>query len=233
MRPFLLCLGLSTVLFGCGSAVDATGGTGGGAMCPSTEPEGLIVWVDGQCPALSDDLPFDGTFQTTKDGFFQVVGADATVELHTSSPSVPEGTLVRVTERCDNGTGYVMIENLPELDGTPNPTEGGSRLWYFAMSGYVEVLPPGFPFSYDEPEACTIFTQDEAGGYRTHVKDLVLSGAGFSVTVPPEQVATLTVPSGPHAGAYEAWNAAIWFRPAAPLADTASVRSFRIQRASP
>ena len=97
---------------------------------------------------------------------------------------------------------YLLVENLTELTGSPNPTEDGERLWLFLAAGGHAVVPDGVPFQTDTTAQC----KEGAGAIWREPHLVTVSGDGFSATALPSQAATFTVPSGVHAGDYQLDN---------------------------
>jgi hypothetical protein len=102
----------------------------------------------------------------------------------------------------------VQLENLPMLDGAANPTESGTRLWYFAAGGGETYFPDAFPFAYEFESKCS--TGAFPDGYRAP-NTLLLSGMGFDVRIEPAQTVGFTVPAGAEAGAYSVHNVNVTF----------------------
>jgi hypothetical protein len=119
--------------------------------------------------------------------------------------SIPNGTFVRAHYQCIHGwdsTGsIVQIDNVPELDGVPNPTESGTRLWLVACG--TRTSPPTSFFNMEAEEACS--TSDDTYEY-FNVERLTVSAPGFRVTAEPEAVVPFSIPSGDYAGGYELHN---------------------------
>lgn len=213
-----LCLGAPAAL-GCSSNViqgntgsggsgGDSGGSGGSAstgpsqtcIVPSDSLELSFISEDGWCS--SDVVEADGAFVPGDGGF--TVG-DTSIE--GVVPAIPQGTLVRLTYGCQPGFygpngGFVRLHNLSALDGVVNPTESGSRLWYFAAARGA-VLANVAPFQLEISNVCQVGAFPEPG---TVVQEVEVSGPGFDVVVSPSSKAMFTATSGSDAGSYTARN---------------------------
>ena len=195
-----------------GAGGDANGGGGsgagnGGGACVAPETKLDLSLLDGVCyaePTAGEVL--DGVFEATPTGFRVSAGASET-EVGGPQPSIPDGTLVRLTWQCGSGVyggpgAFVLLENLPELDGDLNPTEAGTRLWFFEAAGGNASVPDGVPFDTEATPHCK---QGSAIAYREpHV--LTVSGPDFQGQALPGETETFQVPSGPNAGSYDLEN---------------------------
>lgn len=241
------CLSLSAA-FGCSSTVDTntggaggggsggggsggsggSGGAGGGVACvvpTDTVPLGVPQDPSGMNPIHEAD----GAFAATADGFTVTTAAE-TIYISGVSPAVPDGTFVHITHAALQGFygpagAVVRLDNLPELDGAPNPTEDGTRVWYFAAS---EGGNPGdeSPFTATYESYCS--TGDFENG-SNDVETLTLTWTDGTITVLPGQEESFTVASGEDAGAYVAKNVNIQYI-GAPGGDAWSITNFTIAR---
>lgn len=205
------------------------GGEGGGVSCNiPTETVPLSVPSDPDDPNAVKEA--DGTFGGTADGFTVTTAAE-TISVFGVQPAVPDGTLVHITYAETQGFygppgAFVLLENLPTLGGNPNPTEAGTRVWYFAASQGGDPAAMA-PFSPAFDELCG------TGQFPDGINDvltLTLGEPGATVTVLPGQEGTFTVGAGEDAGAYSAENVNIQFV-GAPGGDAWSITNFTVARA--
>lgn len=198
---------------GGGSNAGGGGGGGGGEACviPTAKiPLGLLSGT--MCNSMYPDTAaaaatIDGAF-TPVAGGFQVVGATETVEILEIEPVIPTGTFVHLSYSCRPGFygdagAFIVLENLATLDGKANPSEDGSRLWFFAAAGGEVPAPKPLPFTMETSTVCMSGSLDL--GFKT-AEAVKLTGGGASVTVAPETEGTLTVTSGAQAGSYHVKN---------------------------
>lgn len=195
-------------------------------MAPTTQLELSLLTAECSVDPVAG-ATIEGAFQATATGFTVSKGAPTT-EIGGAQPAIPDGTLVRLTWQCGGGVyggpgAWVMVENLPELDGAPNPTEDGGRLWFFeAAGGAIQV--GDVPFDTVAAPHCT-----EGGGvaYRKP-HSITVSGADFDAVALPGETETFAVASGPHAGSYALENVN-WT--VAANADVWTETNYRITRA--
>jgi hypothetical protein len=220
----LLACGLALLgLVGCSSEVSTTGsgggneggggdgGAGGGECFAPTERVALRLPIcSGAEPGMDLTGALDGTVTAVTDGI-RVTGVGdppETIDVLGVAPAVPDGTLVTLTYACSPGFygepgQAVQLQNLPMLDATTNPTESGTRLWYFAAGGGETYFLESFPFAYDFESQCT--TGEFPDGYRSP-NTVLLSGTGFDVRIEPGQTVAFTASGGEQAGAYSFEN---------------------------
>jgi hypothetical protein len=203
-----------------------TGGSSGSADC--VVPTDTVSLAVSSADAVEEA---DGTFASTSDGF-TVTSATETISISGVHPAVPQGTFVHITYGGTQGFygppgGFVRLDNLATLDGQPNPTEAGARLWYFAASQGGTLLTMS-PFTATAEAACFSGSGSLDSGSTT-VESLVLTGPGFDVTIPPSAEATFTATSGDHAGSYVAKNVNVAFV-GAPGGDAWTITNFTIAR---
>jgi hypothetical protein len=237
-RSFLLALSLAAlVVGGCSSSVNSgsttsttttggggqggsggggDGGSGGGACFVPTERLSLSLLAGTTCntqyPTNMGALVFEGAFEPISGGFRVAKGADK-VEITEAEPAIPAGTFVRLTYGCQSGFygdsgAFVVLENLATLDGAPNPTEEGTRLWFVVAAGGEAGIPQAIPFKLSFVDDCKV--GDFESGSKTPEK-LVIEGQGFSVTVDPGKSADFVETTGPEKGSYHAENIDIVF----------------------
>lgn len=216
-----------------GGAGGQGGAGGGGELCSTpTEiiPIGLMAG-DYCSPDFPDQPePIEGTFEAIAGGF-RVVNATETVEIPAVEPAIPAGTFVRLSYGCSEGFygaagAFVLLENVATLDGAANPTEDGSRLWFYVVGG-GEANYSAAPFTVEFEDHCS--DGEFPDGFRAPMK-LELSGEGFTATLEPGEDVTFTAPSGPHAGDYLAENVNITYIGYGG-GDATSEVNFRITRA--
>jgi len=185
------------------------GGTGGSAACEVPATKLALSLLDGGSGCAMDE-PGDpvngdmlGIFTATADGF-QVESASLTKVITPEKPAIPDGTFVHLRHGCNPGFhggagAWVLLENVDSLDGTPNPTEAGTRLWFFMTAGGEAYNTPDLPFTLEAEQECMDGTIED--GFESPQK-VHVTGAGADVVVPPGQSAEFEATSGPHAGKY-------------------------------
>lgn len=212
-------------------ASGGSGGSGGSGMC-SVPADSVDLSVPNAPDSPNQVLEADGTFGSVADALgFTVTTPVETLWFYGVSPSVPDGTFVHVAYAYTQGFygpdgAAVRVTNLPDLAGAANPTEAGTRLWYFAASGGGD---PGdlSPFEATYDQVC--MAGDFENGSNS-VQSLTLTFGGGTVTVDPVATAPFTVTEGPDAGDYTAHNVNIQFV-GAPGGDAYNLTNFIIARA--
>lgn len=144
--------------------------------------------------------------------------------------AIPDGTFVTAAIVCESIPGYplgklLLIQNLPEIGGEPNPTEDGERTWLFVAAGGSLPIVAGLPADFAFEQVCEV---QSANGRSTYgVNALVLAADKDVVLVPPEETRPFTIHRGSQAGAYSVENVNITYQSGAiPVAV-----NFRITRA--
>jgi hypothetical protein len=164
------------------------------------------------CDLSPHENYLDGVFHPA-DGGFVLTTHGLDLEFKGPEPAIPDGTFVRFVFWCFPGGvlpggSLFWLQNLPSLDGAPNPTEPGSRVWYsMGAGGYVTPIPTRIPFAYALELACT-GTGDQAS---FESESIVLIDADPVLVVKPGETASFEIPSGRHAGSYEIENVNITF----------------------
>jgi hypothetical protein len=193
---------------GSGSGSGGSGGSGGSAVCtaPTEMIELSLLGTECYLVDFGTTVTLDGAIVPLANGFGLAHGAQV-LEVTGTEAAIPDGTFVRLTYSCNHPLygspgAYLLIENLPELDGDPNPTEDGERLWLFVAAGGGAAVPTGVPFQTDTTAQC----KEGTGPVWREPHLVTVSGDGFSATAPPTGAAAFTVPSGPDAGDYQLEN---------------------------
>jgi hypothetical protein len=217
---------------GAGGAGGAGGQGGGGSCATPTEIIAIGLLSGDLCSPdfPNQPAPIEGSFEAIAGGF-RVVTATETVEIPEVEPAIPAGTFVRLSYGCSEGFygaagAFVLLENVATLDGAANPTEDGSRLWFYVVAGGEANYSAG-PFTAEFEEHCS--DGEFPDGFRAALK-LELTGEGFTATLEPGEETAFTAPSGPHAGDYLAENVNITYIGYAG-GDATSEINFRITRA--
>lgn len=140
---------------------------------------------------------------------------EARIAIPALHAKIPDGTLVRVTLFCGSLPGFpvarlLAIDNLPEIDGQPNPTESGERSWLFVAAGGPLPFLGGLPFDFALEEQCEVTTNN--GRRKYGVEALVLASDKDVVYVPSGETRPFTVHRGPQAGSYTVENVNITFQ---------------------
>jgi hypothetical protein len=199
-----------------GSTTSGAGG-GSGGYCGITASDQVKILLLKCDPKIGDPpvvAQIDGVFEPLSEGF-RVVGATETMESSGTVPAIAMGTFVHMDYSCNVGPeGFrgdlVVIKNLATLEGKPNPTEGGERLWFAGASGGWTLPNDVLPFEPASTPTCMFGGGSSAGDIDISadatVMTLDLKGPGFSVSIDPGQEETFTATSGPQAGSYRAKN---------------------------
>jgi hypothetical protein len=197
----------------------------------STAAVELGVPVDPKAPSPTQEV--DGTFATSADGFTVTTPTALVVAVTGVHPAVPDGTFVHATYGAMQALygppgAFVRLDNLDALGDVPNPTEAGTRAWYYAASGGGEPQLTSPFAAWTRGKFCA--SSGTAWESSFEAKTLALSGPGFSVTLQPGEAATFNAPSGEHAGTYVAKNVNIaWVGPGG--GDAWMITNFTIARA--
>lgn len=129
--------------------------------------------------------------------------------------SIPDGTLVTAAIVCERIPGFptgkiLLIQNLPEQDGAPNPTEAGERTWLFVAAGGPLPIVDGLPADFAFEEQCEVVGSN--GRTKYGVEALVLASDSDVAYVPPGETRPFTIRRGPQAGVYAAENVNITYQ---------------------
>lgn len=216
---------------------ELTGDASEGQLCmiPNEYLEISLIGSEGKCvstPEEPDTGDIVGVYSLVPGGF-QVESESLTKRIGPMQPAIPVGTFVRLRFGCDNGWyggpgAWILIDNVASIDGAPNPTESGERMWFaVAARGEAQWSKPleHFEWSFE-----TVCATGEIGEAYERVMSLTLAGEGFEVTAQPESSASFEIPAGAHAGAYVLENVNIT-DDIADGGDIASAYNFLITRA--
>ena len=204
-----------------------TGGSGGEGPCKRDFP-GLLwsyetpdggTWANGAFEGAELPQPIDGTGTVVESAPGELAvdfcppNADCAPMVHRWTMAsgdgaidlaIPVGTFVRV-ELEITSAGYYQpsftvlgwtLRNAPELGGVANPTEPGERLWAAVSSGTVHD-----PVTVTQGDARC---DDNAGSW--YRWNLVIGVAGQTIDLEEGAAGSVTVATGPHAGAYGVRN---------------------------
>jgi hypothetical protein len=194
----------------CWQALFSSPGIGCSKECP--RPSGALSFGTGEdCFQQSVEHDVTGTFTGTPGGFRIDSVAGGSLVISGLTAVIPDGTFVRARFECSNdvwsgGAGqFLQIDNVPAIDGMPNPTEDGARLWLVAAGGRGHI-PSDFRFALEAETACHAAKRSEEETKDPEVARLTLSGEGVSVTAEPEETAPFTIDTGSYAGSYQLHN---------------------------
>jgi hypothetical protein len=113
----------------------------------SSEPEKLTI---DSCSPLADCAPLINTLDFKAPGLSLTIPVDSYVSMQVRV-DIPMG--------CSH---ELMIQNLPEWDGLPNPVFAGRHLWLAAADGVIATLPDA-PFAVTAlPLGCSPEPQRDA-----------------------------------------------------------------------
>lgn len=157
--------------------IDARDGDGAAAIAPivavgvyAATPTGFTVDACGVNPCASPEF------------------YSATLDRAGEALEVPDGAFVELSyTSADDGSFAVVVTNVADITGVPNPIDEEAHVWFQLMEGWEADAP--FEASFTLSVAC----DDASSGVRGH-------GLVVSVADAPEQ--SITVPIG----AFETWT---------------------------